>query len=139
MDLLLEESEGGVLESPATAQLYQRVQNLMLERDYNPNIGSEMPNRLQNAVDANGVPLFINVGSETIAFPVGRHNPILQQREISALAMEFLDRQAQSLKPFLLSAGQAEIEVGGLLDTHRRELQQMNARMHYRIAWAERR
>lgn len=143
MDLFLEESDGGALASPATAQVYSQVQNLMRERGYTPNIGELMPNLLRNAVDSNGTPLFTHIGSETIAFPVGRHNPVVEQREVSTLAMEHLRRQAMSLRPFLLSTGQAEVEVGGpnggILGAHRQELYQMNARMHYRIAWAERR
>ncbi|KAF8602212.1 hypothetical protein BDV93DRAFT_524235 [Ceratobasidium sp. AG-I] len=139
MDLSLEESDGRPLESPATAQFYNQVQNLMRDRGYTPDVGVHMPNLLHDAVGSDGAPLFTNVGSDVIAFPVGRHNQVVEQREISTLAMEFLDRQAASLRPFLLSTGQAEIEVGGLVDAHRQELNQMNARTHYRIAWAERR
>ena len=65
------------------------------------------------------------------------NNPNINEREISVLSMEYLDKLAKSLRPFLLSRS-GEVEVNGLLQQHRRELRQIEAQMTYRCAWAKR-
>lgn len=139
IDLSLEGPDGETLGAPATTHVYNQVQNLMVERGYRPDVGTHMPNLLRDAVGPDGEAYFTDIDSRTIPFPMGRHNPVMEQREISTLAMEALERQASALRPFLLSTGQVDVEVNGLLDAHRRELLEMSARMNYRITWAKRR
>lgn len=111
----------------------------MRERGYTPDIGSLIPGLLQDISDPQGVTLFTNVGSDVVTIPMNRNNPIVEQRELSTLAMECLDRLAISLRAFGLSTGQPQIEVDGIITGHRRELRRINAQMKYRITWAERR
>ncbi|CAE6411932.1 unnamed protein product [Rhizoctonia solani] len=138
LDISLEYPEGQAANATATTQLYQQVQRLMFERGYTPNIGTQLVGKLSTIRNSTGDLLFTNTGSDVHPFPMSANNPIIEQREISTLSMEYLDRLAKSLRPFLLSTGQASIEVDGLLQQHRRELREMSAKMTYRIAWAER-
>ncbi|KAB5593726.1 Methyltransferase domain containing protein [Ceratobasidium theobromae] len=139
LDIALESPDGEPLNAPATNQFYGQIQRLMRERGYTPDIGSLIPGLLQDISDPQGVTLFTNVGSDVVTIPMNRNNPIVEQRELSTLAMECLDRLAISLRAFGLSTGQPQIEVDGIITGHRRELRRINAQMKYRITWAERR
>lgn len=139
LDIPLEPLDGQTFNAPATDQLYTRVQNLMRDRGYTPEIGIRMPRLLGEVLDSQGAAAFTNINSEVVTFPMSCNNPIQDRREISALSMECLDRLAKSLRPFLLSTGQPSVEVDGLLRSHRYELRAITAQMNYRITWAERR
>jgi hypothetical protein len=139
LDITLESPDDQPLNAPATNQFYNQVQMEMRRRGYTPEIGSLMPGLLHQITDTEGVMLFTNVGSDVVTFPMRRENPIPEQREISTLSMECLNRLAKSLRPFLLSTGQPSVEVNGIVDAHRRELRAISAQMKYRITWAERR
>jgi hypothetical protein len=121
--------------------MYNQVQRLMVERGYNPNIGREMEEKLQTITDSAGHPLFTNVGSHVYTIPVGvdADHPSQVVREISSLSMDYMRKLAQSLRPFLLSFGQAQVEVNGLLNEHNYQLERVRAQLRYRCAWAERR
>ncbi|KAL5637567.1 hypothetical protein ACGC1H_004099 [Rhizoctonia solani] len=138
LDIPLEYPNGQAPNATATTQLYQQVQQIMFDRDYTPDIGAQMVERLNTIRDSAGNPLFTNIGSEVYTFPMSANNPIVAEREISALSMEYLDRLAKSLRPFMLSTGQTSAEVDGLLQHHRREIREVSALMRYRVAWAER-
>ncbi|KAG8691451.1 hypothetical protein FRC11_003726 [Ceratobasidium sp. 423] len=138
LDISLEYPEEQAGNTTATTQLYQQVQRMMFERGYTPNIGTQMVEKLNTIRNSTGDLLFTNVGSQIYTFPMSANNPIVEQREISTLSMEYLDRLAKSLRPFLLSTGQPSVEVDGLLQQHRSELREMSAKMTYRTAWAER-
>ncbi|KAJ1300640.1 hypothetical protein OPQ81_002292 [Rhizoctonia solani] len=141
LDISLEYPGGQAGNATATIQLYDQVQRIMIQRGYTPDIGTRMVGILNGMRNSAGDPLFTNVGWGVHPFPMSAnnaHNPNVDEREISALSMEYLDKLAKSLRPFLLSTGQAQIEVDGLLQQHRRELRAMCAKMTYRVAWAER-
>ncbi|CAE6488311.1 unnamed protein product [Rhizoctonia solani] len=138
LDISLEYPNGQAANATATTQLYQQVQQIMFDRGYTPDIGAQMVERLSTIRNSAGNPLFTNIGSEVYTFPMSANNPIVAEREISALSMEYLDRLAKSLRPFMLSTGQTSVEVDGLLQHHRGEIREVNALMRYRVAWAER-
>ncbi|CAE6442974.1 unnamed protein product [Rhizoctonia solani] len=139
LDISLEYPDGQAANATATTQLYHQVQRIMVDRGYTPDIGSQMVEKLNTIRDSAGNLLFTNVGSDVFTLPMSANNPIVADREISALSMEYLDRLAKSLRPFLLSTGQVRVEVDGLLQRHREEIRQVSAWMKYRVAWAERR
>ncbi|CAE6358641.1 unnamed protein product [Rhizoctonia solani] len=141
LDIFLEYPDGPAMDVYATNQVYNQVRRLMSERGYNPNIGREMEGKLRRISDSAGNPLFTNIGSCVYTIPVGADpdNPSQVISEISALSMDCLLKLAESVRPFLLSQGQARIEVDGLLETHRAQLRTIRAHMSYRCAWAERR
>ncbi|CAE6411394.1 unnamed protein product [Rhizoctonia solani] len=138
LDISLEYPNGQAAHATATTQLYQQVMQIMFDRGYTPDIGARMVEKLGTIRDSAGNPLFTNIGSEVYTFPMSANNPIVEQRELSALSMEYLDRLAKSLRPFMLSTRQASVEVDGLLRRHRGELHEISALMKYRVCWAER-
>ncbi|CCO30158.1 hypothetical protein BN14_04182 [Rhizoctonia solani AG-1 IB] len=140
-DISLESPDGRSTGVRVIDHMYNQVQRLMVERGYNPNIGREMEEKLQTITDSAGHPLFTNVGSHVYTIPVGvdADHPSQVVREISSLSMDYMRKLAQSLRPFLLSFGQAQVEVNGLLNEHNYQLERVRAQLRYRCTWAERR